>query len=88
MITRTNANLTQQQYDALYLLAYNRPALFKPGGIIENLILSNANREEWEEAILAEYKLLKGWNVNKNGWTNRINAALELYFYGDYIRNY
>ncbi len=87
IIEKYNLQLTQEQYDALFLMAYNRLKLFEDGGTIDTLLAEkNNNKEEWRIAILEEYKGLKDWGKYGNGWTNRIDEQLELFFEGDYIR--
>ena len=87
LIEKHNLQLTQEQYDALFLMAYNRPKLFEDGGTIDILLAAkNNNREDWKIAILEEYKELKNWEKYKNGWTNRLDEQLDLFFEGDYIR--
>ena len=88
LIERVGVELTQQQYDALYLLVYNYWALLNQGGVVETLILSGADRATWEEEIIAAYQRTKYWDDFKDGWINRTKDTLELYFDGDYKRNH
>ena len=68
-------------------MAYNRPALFYEGGAVYTMLASgNSNMSDWREALINEYKQLDGWDEFGNGWTNRIDDLLELYFYGEYDR--
>lgn len=89
LVSKYNLSLSQNQYDALFLFAYNRMALFNEGGAVYNMIDSNNSKfADWREALLEEYKGLSNWNKFGNGWTNRIEDELELYFYGDYNRTH
>lgn len=89
ILEKYNIEATQEQYDALYAMAYNREALFSEGGAVDNMLLSgNNNMSDWRNALIEEYQALGGWQKYGNGWTNRIDDELELYFKGDYIRNH
>ena len=89
IISDYNLSVSQSQYDALFLMAYNRPALFYEGGAVYTMLASgNSNMSDWREALINEYKQLDGWDEFGNGWTNRIDDMLELYFYGEYDRTH
>ncbi len=84
-----NLTVTQEQYDALFLMAYNRPNFFSDGGAVNAMLASkNDNIDDWRNALLNEYKSTKNWDIYKNGWTNRVEDQLELYFKGDYVKNH
>ena len=89
MLKRNGYVPTQNEYDAMVIAVYNRPALANPGNALDTLIKNNShNREEWRTTILNEYKGLDLWNSKGRGWTNRINEEIELFFDGDYTKNY
>ena len=88
-IERYNVEISQEQYDALFVLAYNRKAFFYSGGAIDKLLsVGSSNKDEWRATLLDEYRSLDTWDTYGEGWTNRVEDALELYFEGDYIRDY
>lgn len=89
ILKKYNVTVTQEQYDALFVMAYNREALFCEGGAVAKMLSSgNNNISDWRSALLEEYQALGGWKDYADGWTNRIDDELELYFKGDYIRNH
>lgn len=88
-LAKLNKTVSQAQFDALFAMAYNRPALFDKGGAVYELLSeNNTNINDWRDALIAEYKTLKNWNTYKDGWTHRIDDELELYFYNDYKRTH
>ncbi|MDY3795267.1 MAG: hypothetical protein SOZ81_00930 [Agathobacter sp.] len=88
-VERYGLNLTQSQYDALTIMAYNRPAILSDGHAVGDLLKSgNMNQSDWRNAMIEEYKGLKNWDKYGNGWTNRIDDELECFFDGDYKRNH
>lgn len=84
----SNIKLTQQQFDALFIAAYNKPALLKNNTLIELASSMNTNEQAWNDAFLLEYKQLNTWDKFGKGWTNRIKDTVELYLYGDYKKDY
>jgi|GEM_PF-7086471 len=88
-IDKNNLSVSQAQYDALFLLAYNRPALFNEGGAVNKLLsTNNDNKSDWRDAIISEYKTLNQWEKYGKGWSNRLEDTLELYFDEDYTRTH
>lgn len=88
-LSELNITVSQEQYDALFLMAYNRPALLKSGGAVYKMLsTNNTNKNDWRNAMISEYKKLSTWSKYGNGWTNRIDDELELYFSKDYKRTH
>lgn len=89
LLKKYNRKVTQNEYDALVIAIYNRPALASPGHAIDTLFKNdNSNINDWRTNILNEYKGLSGWSKYGKGWSNRVEDELELYFNNDYIRNH
>ena len=89
LLKRYNKTATQNEYDALVIAVYNRPALASKGHALDTLIKNgNHNKSDWRTTILNEYKGLKNWDKYGKGWTNRLDDELECYFDGDYVRNH
>ena len=92
LIERTGFKPTQEQYDALYVAIYNRPVLGAAGGTFEKLIESgNQDYEHWLSTILNDYEegvSAQKWTDYHEGWSNRTEDELELYFDGDYERTH
>ena len=89
LLKRYNYTASQNEYDALVIAVYNRPALAKEGHALDTLIKNNNhNKDDWRTTITNEYKGLSGWNQYGKGWSNRIEDELELYFDNDYVRNH
>lgn len=81
VIEKNNYYITQEQYDALFAMAYNRPALFSDRGAIDYLLATGShNMDEWRDKIIKEYQTLDGWEKFGKGWTNRLEDELELFF--------
>lgn len=89
LLKRHNYTASQNEYDALVIAVYNRPALAKEGHALDTLIKNNnRNKDDWRTTLINEYKGLKNWNTYGKGWSNRIEDELELYFDNDYVRNH
>lgn len=89
LLKRHNYTASQNEYDALVIAVYNRPALAKEGHALDTLIKNNnRNKDNWRTTLINEYKGLKNWNTYGKGWSNRIEDELELYFDKDYVRNH
>ena len=89
LLKRYNYTASQNEYDALVIAVYNRPALAKEGHALDTLIKNNnRNKDDWRTTLINEYKGLKNWNTYGKGWSNRIEDELELYFDNDYVRNH
>ena len=89
LLKRYNRTASQNEYDALVIAVYNRPALANKGHALDTLIKNNNhNKKDWRKKIIDEYKGLKQWNQYGRGWCNRIEDELELYFDKDYVRNH
>ena len=89
LLKRHNYTASQNEYDALVIAVYNRPALAKEGHALDMLIKNNnRNKDDWRTTLINEYKGLKNWNTYGKGWSNRIEDELELYFDNDYVRNH
>lgn len=89
LLKRYNYSASQNEYDALVIAVYNRPALASKGHALDTLIKNNnRNINDWRTTIINEYKGLKNWDKYGKGWSNRIEDELELYFNNDYVRNH
>lgn len=89
LLKRHNYTASQNEYDALVIAVYNRPALAKEGHALDTLIKNNnRNKNDWRKTLVDEYKGLKNWYIYGKGWSNRIEDELELYFDNDYVRNH
>lgn len=89
LLKRHNYTAFQNEYDALVIAVYNRPALAKEGHALDTLIKNNnRNKDDWRTTLINEYKGLRNWNTYGKGWSNRIEDELELYFDNDYVRNH
>lgn len=89
LLKRYNYTPTQNEYDALVIAVYNRPALASKGHALDTLLKNNNhNKDDWRTALINEYKGLSGWSKYGKGWSNRIEDELELYFDNDYVRNH
>lgn len=89
LLKRHNYTASQNEYDALVIAVYNRPALAKEGHALDTLIKNNnRNKDDWRTTLINEYKGLKNWKTYGKGWSNRIEDELELYFDKDYVRNH
>lgn len=89
LLQRYNHTVSQNEYDALVIAVYNRPALASKGHALDTLIKkNNHNKKDWRTTITNEYKGLAKWNQFGKGWCNRIEDELELYFDKDYLRNH
>lgn len=89
LLKKYNYTASQNEYDALVIAVYNRPALVRDGHALDTLIKNNnRNKDDWRTTLINEYKGLTGWNTFGKGWSNRIEDELELYFDNDYVRNH
>lgn len=89
LLKRYSYTASQNEYDALVISVYNRPALASKGHALDTLIKNNNhNKNDWRTMITNEYKGLSGWDKYGKGWCNRIEDELELYFDNDYVRNH
>ena len=86
---RNNFAPSQQQYDAMFVAVYNRPALASEGHALDNYLKSGANGQDaFYQSLVDEYKGLGGWSKYGEGWKNRILDEAELFSNGDYKRNH
>lgn len=81
---RNKISFSQNQYDALVTLAYNRPNWFEKSGSM-NKILKNPNisRAKLKKMIMDNYKkntTSSNWEKFKKGWESRVDKALDLYY--------
>jgi len=89
LLKRYNYTASQNEYDALVIAVYNRPALASKGHALDILIKNNnRNKNDWRTTITNEYRRISGWDKYGKGWCNRIEDELELYFDNDYVRNH
>jgi len=89
LLNRNNYKASQNEYDALVIAVYNRPALASKDHALDVLLRNNNhNKDDWRTTITNEYKKLANWNKYGKGWSNRIEDELELYFDNDYVRNH
>lgn len=60
LLKRHNYTASQNEYDALVIAVYNRPALAKEGHALDTLIKNNnRNKNDWRKTLIDEYKGLK-----------------------------
>lgn len=72
LLKRHNYTASQNEYDALVIAVYNRPALAKEGHALDTLIKNNnRNKDDWRTTLINEYKGLKNWNTYGKGWRDR-----------------
>lgn len=92
LLARNNYKATQNEYDALVIAVYNRPALANKGHALDVLLKNNnKNKDDWYKAIMNDYKegvSSEKWNKYNKGWSNRVKDELELFFEGDYVRDH
>ncbi len=92
LLKRTNYHAKQNEYEALVLAVYNRPALANKGKALENLLKNNVkDKKEWEKQIMDDYHngvSTQKWNIYNKGWRNRTLDEIELFFESDYKRNH
>lgn len=71
------------------MFGYNRVAFLQTNGAVDTMVsTNNTNINDWRKEVINEYKGLKEWPTFGNGWTNRTEDELELYFYNDYRRTH
>lgn len=88
-LIKNNISATQQQFDALYLLIYLTSNIKEPiGNLIKKKGINNISREEARGEMLNYFKKLKKWDKFKDGWTKRVDDVLDVWFDGDYERDY
>jgi len=92
LLNRTGYKATQNEFEALVLAVYNRPALAGKDHALETLLTSkNRSKSDWESIILNDYKdnvSAEKWNTFNVGWRNRTLDEIELFFDNDYVRNH
>lgn len=89
IVNRNDLLLTQNQYDAIYVMVYNRPALSVEGAAYDKYFSSNnPTCEKYIDSLVDEYKTLKTWDSYGEGWTNRIKNSADVYFDSDYSKKY
>lgn len=60
IVNRNDLLLTQNQYDAIYVMVYNRPALSVEGAAYDKYFSSNnPTCEKYIDSLVDEYKTLK-----------------------------
>lgn len=80
-----NVVFTQKQFNALVLLAYNSPNLFRNEQFVSVITDPNSNYNDYVLAANAYYQTLNGYDTKYGeGWNNRIKDSAEMYYYGDY----
>lgn len=80
-----NIKFSQDQFNALVLLAYNSPNLFKDEQFINVIISSDGDSAQYIEAADNYYRKLSGYDTKfGQGWYNRIVDSAEMFYYGDY----
>lgn len=87
-------HFTQDQFNALVLMAYNSPNLFENKEFKKVILDENATQEQYILAADNYYKMLGNYYDNQNteepddgfgkGWYNRIVDSSEVYFGIDY----
>ncbi len=75
----------QDQFNALVLLAYNSPNLFKDQTFIAVITNPTSSYEQYVLAADSYYQQLSGYYTDfGTGWYNRIKDSAEMYYFGDY----
>lgn len=78
-------SFTQDQFNALVLLSYNSPNLFKNHEFLKVITNSESTYEQYVEAADNYYRQLRGYDTHfGEGWYNRIKDSGEMYYFGDY----
>lgn len=76
---------TQDQFNALVLLAYNSPNLFLNQNFIAVITNPESSYEQYVAAADSYYQQLDGYYTGfGTGWYNRIKDSAEMYYFGDY----
>lgn len=78
-----NIMLTQNQFDALTIQAYNK---WRPE--IAEAYVSTGSKEDRVRKVIDEYKQFKGWDVHGPGWENRIRCQMDVFMDADYAKKY
>lgn len=73
------------QFNALVLLAYNSPNLFKDEAFLKVITDPQSSYQQYVDAADNYYQQLRGYDTAfGTGWYNRIKDSAELFYYGDY----
>lgn len=80
-----NVAFTQNQFNALVLLAYNSPNLFNNKQFIAVITNVNGDYDQYVSAADNYYRSLSGYDTKYGqGWYNRIKDSAEMFYFGDY----
>lgn len=78
-------SFTQNQFNALVLLSYNSPNLFKNQDFLQVITNPTSTYQQYVLAADNYYRQLRGYDTHfGEGWYNRIKDSGEMYYYGDY----
>lgn len=81
-----NLKLNQDQFNALVLLAYNSPNIFKNPGFIAVLSNEDSTMDQYITAADNYYRTLSGYDTQfGSGWYNRIVDSAQVYYEGEYL---
>lgn len=80
-----NIEYSQDQFNALVLLAYNSPSLFKNDQFIAVIVDSNSTLDQYVYAADNYYQTLNGYDQTfGRGWYKRIVDSAQVYYNGEY----
>ncbi len=80
-----NLGLNQDQFNALVLLAYNSPNIFKDPGFIAVLTDEDSTIDQYITAADNYYRTLSGYDTQfGSGWYNRVVDSAQVYYNGEY----
>jgi len=89
LLKRNNYNASQQEFDALFIATYLRPAITNEGTALDSLLKKQTiSKDEWYNAVISELKKANNWESNKDGWMKRTKEEAELFADGDYNKDY
>lgn len=78
-------SFTQDQFNALVLLSYNSPNLFKDTQFLHVIIDPESTYKQYVQTADNYYRQLRGYDTDFGvGWYNRIKDSAEMFYFGDY----
>lgn len=80
--------MTQQQFDAIFIMFYLNEDTVLNKNFVKLLKNDELTYKEFTNYFIGEYKQFDQWNDFGEGWTKRINDAADVYFKGEYDRQY
>ena len=89
VIERHKMSLSQNEYDALFFMVYNRPVLADAGHALDKFYSGNErSKSKFIKMLTEEYQTLSLWSSHGEGWINRIKNCAEVYFDNNYEKKY